>query len=362
MIQITKIKLENLLAFVNSKQYTSFSNKPISILRVNSYINNPNANKDDIVLYMAFSKGKLVGYRTILSDVFYNQNQSTNFGWLSGNWVDSKYRRKNISTTLFNEVLSDWNNKLMFSNYAEASKALYDKTSVFKELKTINGIRYYRRFCLSDILPVKHAFFNTIKPILKINDFLLNLFFDFRFTKNNSQIDVIKLTDWNHETYQFLSKFKENELFKRDSKTYQWIQNFPWIKTDLTTKKQAQQYHFSSFATVFINNFYTIKNEGQVVAIINISIKNQQLKVPYFYSFSEGIKPAKNLISTLCKEHQINILTIYNNELNTLFNKTYFIKRKSFTQKYFITDYLMSNYKNLKAKNIQTGDGDSVFT
>ena len=159
MIKIIKIKLKNLLEFVESTTYQKFRNKPISILRVQSYINNTQANKEDVVLYMAFIDNELVGYRTILSDVFYDKNTKQKFGWLSGNWVHPKYRRKNISTKLFNEVIKDWDSRLMYSNYAEESKAVYDKTETFTTLKSLHGIRYYRRVCLADILPSKHVFF-----------------------------------------------------------------------------------------------------------------------------------------------------------------------------------------------------------
>lgn len=154
MISIQKISLEKLGDFIHSTDFKKLRNKPISKIRAVSYINNPRANKNDIVLYMVFNLDELIAYRTIFSDYFTNEdNNKVFFGWLSGNWVHTKHRRKGLSTLLFNEVLKDWNHKLMYTNYAEASKLVYDKTQKFNLLLDLKGARYYTRFCLGDILP-----------------------------------------------------------------------------------------------------------------------------------------------------------------------------------------------------------------
>ena len=364
MLNITKIKLGNLLDFVQSEQYLSFNEKPISLLRAESYIKNPNANLEDFVLYMAFINNELIGYRTILTDVFYNGNIKQKFGWLSGNWVHPKHRRKNISTILFKAVLKDWNNQLIYSNYAEESKALYDKTNTFSELKTLKGVRYYRRYSLAELLPPKNKIFLFIKPFLHLSDWFLNLFSDLKLAKNEviSDYKIHKIKSWNSEIQVFLSNFKEKELFRRDLKTLQWIINYPWIKTDKDTKTLSEKYQFSSYADVFENNFYVIKNNSnKIITIINISVRNKQLKIPYFYSTKEGIKPSIDLILNTCNKYKINYLTIYDEVLNNVLKNQVFLKQKPFIQKYFITKELKKRLPNLNT-HIQTGDGDSVFT
>ena len=70
MIRITKIKCQDLLEFVNSAVYLQFKNKPISVLRAQSYMHNVHGEKEDVVLYMAFIKNELVGYRTVFKRCF----------------------------------------------------------------------------------------------------------------------------------------------------------------------------------------------------------------------------------------------------------------------------------------------------
>lgn len=365
MIRIKKIALIDLQTFVDSEEYKSFVDKPISSLRIQSYLNNPNASQNDFILYMAFSNDILVGYRTIFSDTFISNKKKQKFGWLSGNWVHPDYRRKKISSTLFNEVYNDWDSNLMYTNYAEASKAVYDKTEVFTNLKSLNGYRYYRRICLADLLAPKSIFFKKIKPVLAFIDWSSNLFLDFRFSSKkilNEQIEIIDI--WDDEITCFLKKFKDKELFNRDTKVYNWIQSFPWISNNV--KKESEQYYFSLYAKKHKVVFYkiTAPNTDKIIAFIAISIRDKKLKIPYLYALSEAINNVKNLIFTICDRHQINYATIYNSQLNNAIknDKNPFLKHKEFTQNYMATKTLLSVFTDMEKGDIQTGDGDGVFT
>ncbi len=365
MITITKISLNNLLAFSQSELYHSFENKPISPARVASYINNPNAHEDDTVLYMAFIADELVGYRTVFADVFFYKKKKEKFAWLSGNWTHPKYRRKNISTLLFKEVGKDWKNKLLYSNYAEASKLLYDKTKEFTTLKTLKGKRYYCRFYFTEVLPPKHYIFKKTAFLLRLIDGVLNLLLSTKRYKNSllKNYAIQKITDWNKEEINnFFSSFKKDELFKRTPETYDWILSFPWIKTDLQTKEFSKNYYFSAFASKYENTFYCIKKNDEIVAVINISIRDGQLKVPYFYGFPDGILPSVQLIIEKHEAHTINYFTIYNEALNSELSKHRFLYQKDFRQSFFITADLLNKHPEIRDKNINSGDGDSVFT
>ena len=181
MITIQKIKLNELEEFVNSRKYLMLIDKPISLLRMKSYINNPNGNEDDIVLFMAFFNSDLVGYKTVFSDTFSYNYCKIKFGWLSGTWTHENYRRKGVSSLLLNEVFNDWKGKLMFTNYAEESKAVYDKTEKFTLIKSLEGYRHYIRFSLKELLPPKSDYFKKSIKALDLIDISLNSIFDLRF-------------------------------------------------------------------------------------------------------------------------------------------------------------------------------------
>lgn len=365
MTKITKISLKNLTAFSQTELYKSFENKPISLARISSYLNNPHAHQDDVILYLAFIDNELVGYRTVFAGIFYYKEKKEKFAWLSGNWTHPKHRRKKISTLLFKEVKKDWNAKLIYSNYSIASRLVYNKTQTFSHLKTLDGIRFYRRFSLAKLLPSKHPVFKKTAFLLKSIDYFLNLFIyrkkiDYSFLKVFS---IQKIDNWKaKDITDFLIPFKQDELFKRNPETYSWITKYPWIKTDSQSKEFSKQYYFSSYASVFENDFYSIKKENKIVAILHLSIRDKHLKVSYFYGLPEGIVPSILLILRKCETHTINYLTLYHEDLIKALNTHRFLYQKEFRQSFYITSELLTKYPKIGDKNINIGDGDSVFT
>lgn len=369
-MEIQKIKINELKEFVNSKKYLELENKPISLSRVGSYLSNPYVRENDIILYMMFENGLLVGYKTLLIDKFIIENENHRFVWLSGTWTHSNYRRKGISLLLFNKVYDDWCGKLMYTNYAEESKAVYDKSTKFNLHTSLNGYRHYIRFCFYELLPPKNNLFKKGKWFLSLLDKTLNIFFDLRFHLINATINqkqtVVKTEFLDDEMKIFLEQFKEDELFSRKAKDFEWIKNYPWIKTDTATKKLSMSYYFSSYADRYDSSWYKLYNleTKNLVGVVMITFKDGHLKMPYCYLKEDCADLLQDTIKQLCKEYKINYLTIYDDGLNNvLLKKKFFrIKSKKFMQNIFVTQKLLNQYPEIKMKNIQTGDGDVVFT
>ncbi|SNR64629.1 GNAT family N-acetyltransferase [Lutibacter flavus] len=370
MVTIRKIKLKDLETFIKSNEYLSFEEKPISEARSISYLKNPNADDNDIVLYLGFKNNKLIGYKSIFADTFISNNSKVKFGWLSGTWTHQNFRRRGVSSLLFEEVYKDWRGRLMYTNYAKESKAVYDKTGKFELLNKLEGYRYYFRFCFKELLPPKSIFWKKNKNILGYLDNILNLIFDFRFklfkVKRFSLYKFEKIEKLDIEIESFLKPYKKKELFQRDKKIFEWIINYPWIKTDSETKENSEQYHFSSYACSFETNWHKIynRNTHKILGVALINARDKQLKIPYFYSNPEAILTLKNEILKLILSKKLNYITIYNQELNeSLLNgKILKLKRKKFTQNYFVSKELLKEFPEIKNLSVQSGDGDVVFT
>ncbi len=367
MFKIQKIQLKALSGFIKSDQFLGFENKPISSLRALSYLNNPNANQDDIVLYMAFDADVLVGYRTIWRDKYWLFENSKSFGWLSGNWVHKDYRRKGVSTTLFNEVYKDWDAKLMFTNYALNSKLLYDKTGHFTNIKSLVGTRFYTRFCLSEILIPKHKIFLYLKFILIILDFFFNLLLDFRFLflrKTKIKSEIRKDENWTNEIELFLKDFKKKELFKRDLINYQWIKNFPWITSNKDFQKESSEYYFSLYTKDFQSNYYTFYNKkDELTAFVWLSFRDGHLKIPYVYFKKESENEVVNFLLNKVIEEKVKTVLVYHQEIEKELNKKLFcITKKTFYQNFFATNNLELDSNSTKKMKIQSGNGDVIFT
>lgn len=370
MITIQKIKLNELEQFVNTLDYQNLINKPISLLRVKSYLNNPNAIGEDVVLYMAFEELEMIGYKTIFSDTFIYNNCKIKFGWLSGTWTHESCRRKGISSLLLKEVFYDWDEKLMFTNYAEESKAVYDKSGKFTLLKSIKGYRHYIRFSFKELLPPKSILLKKNIKSLGIIDLFLNFIFNLRFKffslKKPEGYKIVELKQWDSESLNFIETFKKKELFLRDQISYDWICKFPWIKTDSETKRISEHYYFSSYSVKFKSNWYKVyaENRQKIVGIFLVTINNKHLKLPYCYSTNEAFPFIKSLIVNICLKENINYLTIYNSELNNIILQQPFFRltNKRFIQNYFSSKKLLQDFPEISSFEIQSGDGDVVFT
>ena len=367
MISIQKITLQELDNFISSKFYKELVNKPISIARAVSYVNNPRANNEDVVLYLAFLEKKLISYRTILSDTLFVEDKEVSFGWLSGNWVHEKHRRKGFSTLLFNEVKKDWNSKLIYTNYAEASKLVYDKTQDFKLLKELKGRKYYTRFCLADILPNKKEIFKTTKFIWRFIDVFLNVFLDLKkvFIKNiqNNTYIVRENEELSDSILEFVKNESSRNLFRRATIEFNWIKTYPWVLTNEITRNSSKNYNFSSYSKEFESNRYTLYDKFKCMfGCVLITVRDGHLKIPYAYYKKETIKEIALFIVGKCSEKNVKTVVIYQKELEEELNKLlFFVGKKEFTQKYFIMKTFEKVIK-IKEFQIQSGDGDVVFT
>ena len=98
---------------LKSHQFKAFSGDktvvPFSPLRLTSYLQNPRAEKRDHVLFEMRHKERLIAYRTLLPDCFFDHSGNPHrFAWLSGNYVDPEYRRQGISTRLLQLADFSW--------------------------------------------------------------------------------------------------------------------------------------------------------------------------------------------------------------------------------------------------------------
>lgn len=367
MITIQKIALKDLEHFFYSDFFKKLEFKPISEIRVKSYKNNPRARENDIILFMAFDKKAIVGYRTILSDSFMSGVKQKHFGWLSGSWVHPKHRRKGISTLLFNEVLKDWEGKLMYSNYAEASKRLYDKTNRFQLLYNLEGARFYMRFSLGEILPKKNNTFKKTKMVWKGVDLFLNSVFDVRraFFRNKKNDFIVKQDEkMNELIVAFIKNNGKNNLFDRGKLEFDWIRDFPWVLSNEAAKTESNHYYFSVYSKELQSNIFTLydKNEN-LIAVLFIVIRDGDMKIPYAFFKDTNKELVSSFIVNKVKLYKINTITTYHKDIEKEFiKKLTFIYKKKFVQNFFSTKSLFNFMKDKENIVVQPGDGDSVFT
>ncbi len=364
MTEVKKIKISELLDFVNSNEYLQLENKPISKLRALSYINNPRANKNDVVIFIAFEENELVGYRTVFADKLFINNTEYKFAWFSGNWVIPRKRRTGISKLLLNEVLKDWNEQLMFTNYAQASKNIYLKSGKFSELVSKSGLRMYLNLNLSYILPPKNNLFKILKPCLTCVDLCFNTFNNFRFKALNKfiykpNLDYIEIKSIDGETSEYISNNHSNISFKRNTVEYNWIEQYPWI----TETKQKTNYNFSQYARNIKRTYIIVKLNNKLVGFLILFKRNNILTIPYFYLETEYISDFTLYLKKYMIKNKIAYFTTYTPQLVTELSKPQklFLKKKQQKTSYYACNNMLNNIPDLKDIELQDGDSDMSF-
>ncbi|MBI9067365.1 MAG: GNAT family N-acetyltransferase [Salinivirgaceae bacterium] len=364
-IEIKKYKLSELANLFETDFIKNSEVLPISKNRLESYQNNPRAQDQDIVLYLAVLNNKIVGFRTILADIIYKENIAFKFGWFSGNWVHSEYRRRGVSTSLFNEVYRDWKGRLMFTNYAPNSKKLYDKSNKFDLLNLKEGLRLYYKSTLHKIIPKRIPQMFFITPLLKILDYLINVFLSPYSKLWNRQFGISKTieiaSELSAEDYRFIVS-NARSVFNRGEEELKWIFNYPWL---IASKHTNNNYPFSQFAKRF--EYISVKSRsenGTMVSLAILKIRDDQLTIPYFFDSTSSLQMLESIISIGLNKN-VETITFYHEQLLSRIAKvkTRAIFSKKMVQKYFIMKSFAKNIDiNTHNLNIQDGDGDCFFT
>jgi hypothetical protein len=181
MHEIKLIRVKELIGFIHSQDYSDAPVVPISIPRALSYTNNIRAHGDDIVIVLLYDGKQMIAYRCLYPDHLFYRGETIRFSWISGSWVHPNHRRLGLSMKILKHIVHDLRIPLLFSNYAQHSKALYDKSNDFTRVALLEGKRYYFRFAFFEVLPPRKTLYTKLKGLLYVLDHFLNSGFNIRF-------------------------------------------------------------------------------------------------------------------------------------------------------------------------------------
>ncbi len=360
-LNILKIKLSELESFVHSETYKQFIVVPISMLRVQSYKNNPHALPDDVVLYAGLIETRLVAFRTLFAGLVQTESETQRFGWCSGNWVHPDFRRKGFSEQLLNEAFADWNDKLMFTNYAPNSEKLYLKTGKFGVVHQFQGFRGYLFPKTSKL--ILYASKNRFNKIgFSIIDSLIFAFTMVRtwFYRSGSDPDisfeVLNLPD--AACYASLKNNSVRYCFNHGETELRWIFRFPWISENKPV--EAERYPFSSYTNDF--RYYSVKvfDKNILAGFFIFSIRSGHLKTLFFNLSDRFDQSVAGFLKQFCINQKIEVITVYNSGVaRQLFSRKFpFLRAKKYGQKIY-SSFEIINQQN---HHFQDGDGDVIFT
>ena len=351
--KVQKIKHSELQNFVQSEFYKKLDAKPVSEERVASYLNNPHAKADDYILYLLTRENTLMAYRTLLPDDY--GKPPTHFAWCSGNYVKPEFRRQGLSGLLLKEALQDWDNKLMYTNYAPESHALYQKTGEFHNISTREGGSLYLRFSSKELL--KHRIPSILRWCLPVLDLGIKGYVGLRllFWKNRPVSTDYVISNTPGKEFTVLFDQAQKKGFNRNNKDLNWIINYPWISQG----KHKQKYFFSHTADAFFYRYITFRANTGYPGFAMIQYRDGKLKIPYFQVKKEILPDLASLIINWSAKNKISHLTIWHSDLykEIVKQKNPFIARKDKVQKVFASWQI-----NPPDPICHDGTGDYIFT
>jgi hypothetical protein len=357
------LTIGELKTFVESAEFATLPNVPISPLRAISQQENPNAQLNDPALVIAFDEtGEVLSYFGCLPDTLH-EDETEKVCWSSCWWV-SPQKGKIAVMPVFYKALQLWEGKMLFDALPDRSQAVLERMGYFS-FRKMNGIHAFLHFKIHKIIPARFSFLAPMEKIFYGVDILLNLSVKIRLAfwkKGNklpSNIRINQIHEIDEPTAQFIQGFSKNELIQREAATFNWIIQNPWLSK---SKEYIRRYHFSSEAKQFQNILLQVFQNDVLIAFLWITNRDGTAKLPYCY-----LSPGNEKIVASVLNHQLiqlGVDTFICFQANVLeaFQKSHapLLFRKQLTKVFGWSKKLDRYFE--RQPYIQDGDGDGVFT
>lgn len=353
---LRKVSIVGLEAFVKGEEYGGFTYKPISEIRAKSYLANPHAQANDVVLYLLVKDNDLIAFRSVFPG--YLPDENIRFAWLSGIWVHPEHRREGYSTHLLNEALNDWSGHLLSTNFAPAAHHLFEKSMHFKKVYQQEGARFYGGPKLSELLGHRFKKLAFLLPLADVAmSVLASLKRQFYCPKQQAEFQLIETEFPDDACYQLAEQRKGSLVFGRGREELEWIFEHPWIsKTD---NRWLQVYPFSSYAKEF--QYFTLKilDGNELKGFMVCLLRDGHLKTVFNHLNESLYEAAADYVKQLALVRQVQTLTVFDQHLVKALKagRSPFVFHKKMSQ------YIYASFPvSCVAKKVQDGDGDFIFT
>lgn len=360
-MEFRSLKISELKSFIENNDHLKDEVIPITPLRAYSQIKNPKASPDDVALTIAQTdNGKIVGYIGALPDEVNNQRCAWNSCW----WVKEGAPAE-VSMKLFFTFLSNWDKKVLFSEMTPHTASIIKQMGFCTHSDSI-GFRGYSRFTLAEILPQKKKSLGTLRPIFVVADwglnFLLNLTHLFiRDSKGNFQTEIIE--QLTNDDDDFIGKHNKSNASKRYAQEHNWISELSWLTNDEDKEKTYKsRYYFSFFTKRFMAYWVRFFVEGELVALVNCTMRDNHLRLPYVYC-NQGFERdlASYFYALVKKDSTLSTITTFHQGLSKELRNKRFLFKTNLPKYSAISNDLLTDVDSQDLE-YQMGDGDCVFT
>lgn len=359
------ISIKDLVQFTEEVSAAQLPDIPITPLRALSQQQNPTAHPDDSVLIVAYNQAnELVAYFGCLPDRF-AQVPDEKICW-SSCWWGHPQKGKGATMQVFYQALKVWNGKMLFDALPEKSESILKHMGFFS-FREMEGMRGFLRFKWRKIIPTRFPKLKALDFVFGLVDFILNTVYALRIAiwqvlqKENFQIKQINEIDKVSAT--FINQHNKNELIRRGQSELNWIVKYPWLATTKNgTGPFTQSYFFSAYAKRFDNIILKVWHEKEMIAVLFLTLRDGELKLPYAYFEKEKTTLVAKVILRKLIELRAETFVCFHKDLLTYFrvNQGPFYHLRLIDKTFGYTSSL-DKYMQEDVV-IQDGDGDVVFT
>jgi GNAT superfamily N-acetyltransferase len=367
-MEIKTFNSEQLNTLILSEEFVRMPVIPISTHRAISHIHNPRADKEDILMIIAYENKEMVGYLGVLADRIYNTNdEAFKCGWLSCMWVNPTLRGKGIAKQLLFTAFKTWNDHILVTEFTPEAKGLYDRSGGFNDLRVNEGLRCYLRFNLHEVLPKKNEKYKRYAPLLHLVDGVANVPNGLRLLlhrpKENDRYFFQLINHIDADLEEYIWSKSQNSFEKRIGKDLNWIQSYPWINQSAPTS-ESKRYHFSSIAKRFLSIHVEIKDGHRTIGYLMLTIRDGHLKMPYAYFEKKILSDVVEYLYSVMLGQKLNMLTVFHRDIVRYIaeHRHPFIYTRHIKRNYIISKVLDQHFLDREKLIIQDGDADCAFT
>ena len=361
-MQIKPHNRQQLKELINSDFFKKSDKIPISYHRALSHINNPDCAEDDILLWAAYDNDSLVGYAGILPGMCRLNGVDEKIYWLSCFWVDEPYRKQNIASLLFLQLIREYKERLFISNFVPELEKTYQSIGIFQPTIHKTGYRFYVRFCFTEIIADRTALASFLKPVSRWIDNFFNLFFEARvlfYKKLKENFKIVEDCRFDREFQSLIDSFRtQRSYIKRDSAHFDWILNNPWILQG-KPGKDSRRYFFSSRAKQFKYCSLKIYENEDLSGYVLLKIRDGSLTVSYLYANDRIIRDIATHILKKANKEKLKTITLFDKRLADEIRKN---RNRYIFSKEIKNLYIVAKEVDVNSFSFQEGDGDGVFT
>ncbi len=356
-----EITIGKLPDFIESEEYSKLNPKPITRLRAISQFNNPAAQSEDVALVFISENNTLLAFAGLLPDEIsgFQETVFSNTGW----WVHPMLGRK-YGLPVFFKALQASGARMFFTDCSEHTKSILEKTGLFDFSAPVSGTRFFLRFYTGKLLQRKgkSSFFS--KPFF-VADAFLNWFVSLSFQamrmeKNCPGYLVQPVQEINPELEIFIATHAENYHLKQSGNKLKWVVNNPWVTAE--KNEPEVNYPFSHKVENFKQQLLAVQKKGVTVALLLLSIRNNQASIPYIYFKKDYLADIVHVLWTFISRLNIDSIVIFQTELLDAIKVTGvpFIFRTKIIRFFGHTKELNPIFA--AEKKFQDGEGDVAFT